>query len=326
MLINAIIGASKKSESRTYLMPTSQKTALRGGIISAISAYAMWGVAPLYFKLIDHINADEILVHRVVWSTLLLLLVVILTKRWRSFVTTITQPKIVIRLTISATFLAVNWFMFIWAVNNDHLLDASLGYYINPLFSVALGVIFLGERLRPWQLFAVGLAFVGVMIQLFMVGSLPMISLALAATFGIYGLLRKKMPLDSFVGLLIESLMMLPIALIYWLIFLKTNTSNMQDNPITLNMLLICAGIVTTAPLLCFTAATKRMTLSALGFFQYIGPSIMFLLATFYYQEPLYFAKLITFACLWTALAIYSFDSIKARKYAKKAALESEIK
>ncbi len=303
---------------QVFSMLTAQKTALRGGIISAISAYAMWGVAPLYFKLIDHINADEILVHRVVWSTVLLMLVVLLTKRWRYFVETITQPKVVLRLTISATFLAVNWFMFIWAVNNDHLLDASLGYYINPLFSVALGVIFLGERLRPWQIFAVGLAFIGVIIQLFMLGSLPMVSLALAATFGIYGLLRKQMPLDSFVGLLIESLMMLPIALIYWLVFLKTSTSNMLDNELSLNILLICAGIVTTAPLLCFTAATKRMTLSALGFFQYIGPSIMFILATFYYQEPLYFAKLITFGCIWTALAIFSFDSIKARKRAKK--------
>jgi len=295
-------------------MPTSDKTALRGGIIFAISAYTMWGIAPLYFKLIDHINADEILVHRIVWSTVLLLLVVLLTKRWRSFIDTITQPKVVLQLTISATFLAGNWFMFIWAVNNDHLLDASLGYYINPLFSVALGVIFLGERLRPWQLFAVGLAFVGVMIQLIMIGSLPIISLALASSFGIYGLLRKKLPLDSFVGLLIESLMMLPIAMIYWLVFLKTSTTNMLDNALSLNMLLVCAGIVTTAPLLCFSAATKRMTLTALGFFQYIGPSIMFILATFYYQEPLYFAKLITFACIWSALAIFSFDSVRARR------------
>jgi chloramphenicol-sensitive protein RarD len=225
------------------------------------------------------------------------------------------------QLTISATFLAVNWFMFIWAVNNDHLLDASLGYYINPLFSVALGVVFLGERLRFWQLFAVGLAFIGVLIQLIMIGSLPIISLALAATFGTYGLLRKKMPLDSFVGLLIESLMMLPIALIYWLFFLQTTTTNMFENTMSLNTLLICTGIVTTAPLLCFSAATKRMTLTALGFFQYIGPSIMFVLATFYYEEPLYFAKLITFACIWTALAIFSFDSVKARRKAAKIAV-----
>ena len=302
-------------------MPTIEKDALRGGIIFAISAYTMWGIAPLYFRLIDHINADEILVHRVVWSTILLTLIVLLTKRWGNFIATITQPKIVMQLTISATFLAVNWFMFIWAVNNDHLLDASLGYYINPLFSVALGVVFLGERLRFWQLFAVGLAFIGVLIQLIMIGSLPIISLALAATFGTYGLLRKKMPLDSFVGLLIESLMMLPIALIYWLFFLQTTTTNMFENTMSLNTLLICTGIVTTAPLLCFSAATKRMTLTALGFFQYIGPSIMFVLATFYYEELLYFAKLITFACIWTALAIFSFDSVKARRKAAKIAV-----
>lgn len=298
-------------------MPTSQ-TALRGGIISAVSAYTMWGIAPLYFKLIQHIGADEILVHRVVWSTLLLLIVVLASNKWRSFVKVVTQPSMVIRLTISASFLGVNWFMFIWAVNNDHLLDASLGYYINPLLSVALGVIFLGERLRPWQIFAVALALVGVVIQLIMVGSLPVISLALAGTFGIYGLLRKQMPVDSFVGLLIESLMMLPIAIIYWLLFLETSTSNILNNTWSLNTTLICAGIVTTAPLLCFTAAAKRMTLSALGFFQYIGPSIMFVLATFYYQEPLYFAKLVTFACIWTALAIFSVDSMKARRKPQK--------
>ncbi|SEL31274.1 chloramphenicol-sensitive protein RarD [Colwellia chukchiensis] len=295
-------------------MLTTEKSALRGGIISAICAYTMWGVAPLYFKLIDHIHADEILVHRVVWSTVLLLLIVLITHRWQNFLQTVKQPKVLLRLTISAAFLAGNWFMFIWAVNNDHLLDASLGYYINPLFSVALGVLFLGERLRPWQIFAVALAFIGVLIQLIMVGSLPIISLALAASFGIYGLLRKKLPLDSFVGLLIESLMMLPIALTYWLVVLESPTANMFNNTGALNILLVCAGIVTTAPLLCFTAATKRMTLSALGFFQYIGPSIMFILATFYYQEPLYFAKLITFACIWTALAIFSVDSLKARK------------
>lgn len=302
-------------------MPSSEKSTLRIGIISAISAYAMWGVAPLYFKLIEQISADEILVHRVVWSTILLMLVVLLTKRWSRFVATISQPKVIFRLTVSAVFLGVNWYLFIWAVNNDHLLDASLGYYINPLFSVALGMIFLGERLRPWQLFAVVLALIGVLIQLVMIGSLPIISLVLAGTFSIYGLLRKKLPLDSFIALLIESLMLLPIALIYWLVFLKTNTSNLLDNAVSLNMLLVCAGLVTTAPLLCFSAATKRMTLTALGFFQYIGPSIMFLLATFYYQEPLYFAKLVTFACIWTALAIFSFDSVLARKRAQKIAL-----
>lgn len=301
-------------------MSTTQQTALRGGIISAVSAYVMWGVAPLYFKLLDAISADEILIHRVVWSTVLLLIIVVLSKKWQSFINIMRQPKLVAKLTVSASFLAVNWFMFIWAVNNDHLLDASLGYYINPLLNVALGVAFLGERLRPLQLFSVGLAIIGVAIQLIMLGSLPIISLALAGTFAIYGLLRKQMHLDSFVGLLIESLMMLPLALVYWLWFVDSSTANLTNNSLSLNITLICAGIVTTAPLLCFTAAAKRMTLSALGFFQYIGPSIMFLLATFYYNEPLFAAKLITFACIWLALILFSYDSIRARKSSRKLA------
>ncbi len=172
-------------------MTTQTTPETRTGVINAISAYVMWGLAPIYFKLIASISSDEIMVHRVVWSTVLLLIVVIFSKRWRSLINIVNQPKFIGKLAISASFLAVNWFLFIWAVNNDHLLDASLGYFINPLFSVALGVIFLGERLRKWQLFAVILAVIGVLIQLIAMGSLPIISLALAGTFGIYGLLRK---------------------------------------------------------------------------------------------------------------------------------------
>jgi chloramphenicol-sensitive protein RarD len=248
----------------------------RNGVINAISAYLLWGLAPIYFKLISSISPDEIMVHRIIWSSLLLFLIVIISKRSRVLIDTLKQPRLLAKLALSATFLLVNWFLFIWAINNDHLLDASLGYFINPLFSVALGVIFLGERLRKMQKFAVALALCGVLIQLVALGSLPVISLALAGTFGIYGLLRKKMHLDSFVGLLIESSMMLPLAIVYWLLFVNTNTANMFENSSNLNLLLIAAGVVTTAPLLCFTAAAKRLTLSTLGFFQYIGPSIMF--------------------------------------------------
>ena len=176
----------------------------RTGVINAVSAYFMWGLAPIYFKLIAMISSDEIMVHRVLWSSILLFVIVILTKKWPKLIALLRQPKMIAKLTITASFLAVNWFLFIWAVNNDHLLDASLGYFINPLFSVALGVIFLGERLRKWQLFAVILAIIGVLIQLIAVGSLPLISLALATTFGIYGLLRKKLQVDSFIGLLID--------------------------------------------------------------------------------------------------------------------------
>ena len=294
----------------------------RTGVINALSAYFLWGIAPIYFKLLDSINPDEIMVHRVLWSCLLLFVIVIFSGKWRSLVVLIkNSPKLLLRLTITALFLGVNWFLFIWAINNDHLLDASLGYYINPLFSVALGMLFLNEKLSKWQFFAVALAVIGVLIQVIMIGSVPMVSLALAGTFGIYGLLRKKMAVDSFIGLLIESVLMLPIAAIYWYFFVSSDTSNLFNNTISLNTSLIMAGVVTTAPLLCFTAAAKRLTLSSLGFFQYLGPSIMFFLATFYYQEPLLIAKLITFAFIWLALIIYSVDSLKSHKK-KKVLLE----
>jgi chloramphenicol-sensitive protein RarD len=290
----------------------------RNGVINAISAYVLWGLAPIYFKLIASVSSDEIMVHRIIWSSLLLFLIVVISKRYRVLINTLKQPKLLAKLALTASFLLVNWFLFIWAINNDHLLDASLGYFINPLFSVALGVIFLGERLRKMQKFAVILALCGVLIQLVALGSLPVVSLALAGSFGIYGLLRKKLHIDSFVALLIESSMMLPLAIMYWLLFIDSSTANMLENNLDLNMLLIAAGVVTTAPLLCFTAAAKRLTLSTLGFFQYIGPSIMFVLATFYYQETLEPAKLFTFAAIWLALVIYSVDSLKSRKEKRK--------
>jgi len=290
-----------------------EENSSRNGALSALSAYLLWGFAPIYFKLLTAIEPGEIMMHRVIWSTVFLLVMIIIMKKWTQLVAIFKQPKIILQLSLSASFLAVNWFLFIWAVNNNHLLDASLGYYINPLFNVILGMIFFNERLRRNQLIAVGLALLGVLVQLFALGTLPIISLALASTFAIYGLIRKKLPINSFIGLFIESLLMLPIALLYWFFFVESSTSNMTINTASLNFTLIMAGIVTTAPLLFFTIAAKRLALSTLGFFQYLGPSIMFLLATFYYQETMKSAELITFIFIWAALALYSLDSFKKR-------------
>jgi len=294
-----------------------QQVSTRSGVFNALAAYFMWGIAPIYFKLLVDIGAGEILMHRIIWSSVFLLFLVLVSKKWLVFVQLCKQPKAIARLTLSATVLALNWLLFIWAVNNDHLLDASLGYFINPLFNVALGMLFFSERLRRNQKVAVGLAAFGVIVQLFTVGSLPVISLALASSFAIYGVLRKKMHVDSFVGLLIESLLMLPVAIIYWLYFVESPTADLTLNSSTLNLTLIMAGVVTTAPLLCFTAAAKRLTLSSLGFFQYIGPSIMFLLATFFYKESMQGAEFLTFIFIWSALALYSFDAYKNMKRAR---------
>lgn len=302
-------------------MSPSTESETRSGILSAIAAYVMWGVAPLYFNLLSGVGADEIMVHRIVWSSLFLLLIVIMLGKFHFVVTLIKNKRLLLKLLFTATILASNWFLFIWAVNNDHILDASLGYYINPLLNVALGMIFLGERLRGWQLFAVALAVLGVVIQVVLLGTIPVVSLILAGTFGVYGLLRKKLQVDSFVGLLVESCLMLPIALIYWHFFLNTTSSNMIENSIYLNSILVLAGLVTTAPLLCFTAAAKRLTLATLGFLQYIGPSIMFLLATFHFKEPLVSEKMVTFGLIWLALIVFSIDSVMNKRRIKKAAL-----
>jgi chloramphenicol-sensitive protein RarD len=284
---------------------------IKSGVIFALAAYGMWGFAPLYFKLLKAMPAQEILLHRIVWSVLVLCILVLVSGKLRQVKAAVTNIKVMAILLVSGLLLAVNWLIFIWAINNDHLLDGSLGYYINPLFNVFLGRLFLQERLRPLQKTAVALAFTGVAILIISFGQVPWIALSLAVTFGIYGLLRKKVAVDSLPGLLLETMMMLPFALVYWVGF-SSEMSNLGTNSLSLNITLICAGIVTTAPLLCFTAAARRLRYSTLGFFQYLGPSIMFVMAVWWFNEPLDQAKIITFIFVWLALALFSFDSFRA--------------
>lgn len=285
------------------------------GVIFAIAAFLMWGLAPIYFKAIDHVAAMEILLHRVVWSVLFLLVILTVVKKWRLVKSALFNVKTAGWLLLSAALLGFNWGLFIWSVNNNHMLDASLGYYINPLLNVLLGMLFLSERLRRLQLVAVVLAVTGVVIQLISFGSFPIIAFSLASSFALYGLIRKKLPVDTLPGLLIESLFMLPVALIYWW-GLDTPTSDLTSNSVSLNLLLISAGIVTTLPLLCFTAAARRIQYSTLGFFQYIGPSLMFILAVLFYGETFSADRMVTFGFIWSALALFSFDSYRNAKRA----------
>jgi len=284
------------------------------GVYYALAAFIMWGLAPIYFKLIDSIGAMEILAHRVVWSLVFLLLIIALKKNWYKVQSILRQPKLLLMLVLTSTLLGFNWGLFIWSVNNNHMLDASLGYYINPLFNVLLGILFLGERLRLWQGVAVGLAATAVLIQLISFGSLPVIALGLATSFAIYGLLRKKLAVESLPGLLLESLILVPFALFYWFVYVESLSSDLTANNWQLNLLLLSAGIVTTLPLLCFTAAAKRLKYSTLGFFQYIGPSLMFVLAVGLYDETVGTDRLFTFGFIWAALALYSWDAYRSRK------------
>ncbi|WP_420934643.1 EamA family transporter RarD [Alteromonas sp. A081] len=301
-------------------------SAAQVGVICAIAAYSMWGVAPIYFKQLMVLPAAEILMHRVIWSAVLLIVFIAALRQWPKVITALRDKRVMVILFFAGLLLGANWLLFIWAINNDHLLDASLGYYINPLINVFLGRVFLGERLRNLQRTAVILAVVGVSILVLSYGEIPWIALVLASSFSVYGLLRKQVAVDSLPGLFIETLMLSPLAIGYWVLY-GSEYSNLFNNSIDLNLLIFAAGIVTTAPLLCFTAAARRIMYSTLGFFQYIGPTLMFILAVYLYGEPLEEARLTTFAFVWLALAVFSADSIfnfrRQRQQARAAALKA---
>ncbi len=284
------------------------------GMLYALTAFLIWGVAPLYFKYIGFVPADEIVTHRIIWSCVFLVALVWWTKSGKEFFAVLTTPRFLIQLTITAILIAGNWLLFIWAINHDHMLESSLGYFINPLLNILLGMLFLGETLRRWQWIAVALAVSGVILQIIMLGTFPWIALTLASSFAFYGLLRKKMPVDALTGLLVETLVLTPVAFVYLVFFAHSATSNLFANSLSLDLWLFAAGIITTVPLLCFTAGAKRLRLSTIGFFQYLGPSLMFIFAITIYNEPIVWQKWLTFALIWFALVIFSWDGLRHAK------------
>lgn len=289
------------------------------GALLAICAFILWGLAPAYFKLLEQVPSLDILMFRIIWSAALLAVVITASKNWSKIVELLKDKRSMLILLTSSSFLAVNWWLFIWAVNNGHILEASLGYYINPLLNVALGMLFLGERLSKLQYAAVLIAITGVLIQLFTFGSFPIIAFTLASSFAIYGLIRKTVSIDSVSGLTVESFVMLVPGIIYWYFFAASPESNMLTNDMLTNFTIVMAGVVTTAPLLCFVAASRRLTYSTLGFFQYIGPSIMFVMGVLYYGEQVGQDRLLTFIFIWTALAVFSLASFRNMKKQKAA-------
>jgi chloramphenicol-sensitive protein RarD len=288
-----------------------QQQEQKKGVFFALAAFIMWGIAPVYFKQIAHIDSFEILAQRIIWSVLFLVFISVVSRQLHKTIAVFKQPKQLAVLALSACLLGFNWGLFIWSVNNNHMLEASLGYYINPLINVLMGYLFLSERLRKRQGLAVVLALTGVAIQIISFGSVPAIALSLAASFACYGLLHKKTHVESIPGLLVEALVLLPFAILYWIDMEPSATSDMTQNPLSTNLMLLSAGIVTTLPLLCFTAAAKRLQYTTLGFIQYIGPSLMFVLAVQFYDEALELKDYITFGFIWLALIVFSWDSLR---------------
>lgn len=290
----------------------------RAGLFYGIGAYALWGVLPLYLHLLKDIPPAQVLSHRVLWSLLLLAAVVIATRRLRPLVA-VARGRVLLMLTGSAALIAVNWFVYIWAVANAHLVEASLGYFINPLINVALGVLLLGERLDRLQGGAIALAAIGVLILAATGGGAIWISLSLALSFGFYGLIRKVAAIDALGGLTIETAILAPVALAV-LLCASTSGSGAFGRDGTMDLLLILAGPVTAAPLLLFAAGAKRLRYTTMGLLQFIAPTLQFLEAVLIYHEPIRLAQLATFALIWLGCGLYAWSSIAASRRMATAA------
>jgi chloramphenicol-sensitive protein RarD len=288
------------------------------GAVYAGAAFLIWGLMPVYWKALGAVPSLEITFHRMVWSFGFLLLLIGLQKRWTEFSEILKDRRTLWLLFLSALLLGGNWWLYIWAINADHLLQASLGYYINPLINVALGVIFLKERLRPPQILAVLLAAGAVLYLTFYYGQLPWIALLLALTFGFYGLIRKIAPVGSLTGLAVETLLLSVPAVVYLIHLAGKGVGSLFRSGFKIDLLLIGCGPVTAVPLLFFILGARKIHLSTLGLMQYIGPSGMFLLAVLVYHEPFSIAQMWTFIMIWAALIIYSTDSVRNyRRYAR---------
>ena len=280
------------------------------GLIYAGSAFLIWGLSPVYWKALGTVPALEITMHRVIWSFFFLMCLILLQRRRHEFVGVLKNGRMLLTLLSTAILISANWLLYIWAVNNNYMLQASLGYYINPLVNVVLGLLFLRERLRRPQILAVVLAAGGVLYLTIAYGEFPWISLTLALSFGLYGLIRKVAPVGALVGLAVETMLLAPPAVIYLIYLNSQGVDTILRVSLKLDLLLIGCAPLTAAPLLFFTLGAKRLYLSTLGLMQYIGPSGMFLLAVFYYNEPFSATQVWTFAMIWAALVIYSTDSV----------------
>jgi chloramphenicol-sensitive protein RarD len=276
----------------------------------AIAAYSAWGLFPIYFKWLASVPPTEVILHRAVWSLLFLLIIHAVRRQWQWLVNALRRPAVLASIAMSTTALTINWFGFIWAVQNDHVVDASLGYFINPLVTVLMGVLILHERLHPVQWVAVGVAALGVTWLSLRAGGVPWVALVLALSFASYGLLRKIAPVGSLEGLTLETLLLsIPAVIVLaWLSQIGSNSFASAD--LGTRLLLIGAGPATAVPLLLFAAGARGVTLATVGILQYIAPSLQFLLGVWLYGEPFDAARGIGFALVWTALAIYATDAI----------------
>ena len=286
----------------------SQTTAL----ILGISTFVMWGFFPIYFKMLEHASALEVLAHRIIWSVVFLLIFIKYKDRIRILKEILHNKKTLKMLFITGLFISSNWGIYIYAVNSEQILESSLGYFINPLFSMLLGAVFLKERLNFVGKISVFLVFIAIAIQLYALGKIPFISIILPASFAIYGLLKKKLAVPSMEGLFIETMLLFPFALLYGLFLCGNGKGEFGLN--YLAPIFIFSGIITILPLITFNMAAAKLKLSTLGYMQYISPSLQILVAVLIYGESLDICKIISFTIIWISIAIVTIDNLKRTK------------
>jgi chloramphenicol-sensitive protein RarD len=286
---------------------------MQTGILSAALAFLFWGLFPLYFHAISEVPPLQILAHRMLWSLLFLLIVLAVRRQW-GWLQLVRQPRMLGLFAASASLLSINWLIYIWAVNNGHVIEASLGYFINPLVNIMLGYLLLKERLRRLQWMAIGVAALGVLWLAWQAGTIPWIALALAASFGGYGLMRKTAPLGALEGLSFETLVLFPLAAGY-VIWLSVNGANAFINTpsTTTRLLLMAAGPITAIPLLLFASGARRIPLSVLGLLQYVTPTLQFMLGVWMFHEAFSAERLVGFALIWLALALFALEGLLHR-------------
>lgn len=279
------------------------------GLALALATFIMWGIFPIYFKSIEHVGALQVLSHRIIWSFFLLFLFLYFFKKLKNVKRLLKIKKVTLNLLLTGLLISSNWGIYIYAVNLNHILEASLGYFINPLFSILLGAIFLKEKLNLAAKISIFIVFIAIFVQIYALGRLPFVSLILPFSFALYGLIRKKLSVPSFEGLFIETMLILPFALIF-LTYLGVNGLS-EFKPNLNGVLLFFSGLVTILPLLTFTASTRFLPLSTIGFMQYISPSLSMTVAVFIYGEELSLYKIISFGLIWTSLLIVAINGIK---------------
>lgn len=297
--------------------PAGPESDVRMGVASALGAYMIWGFLPIFFKFLDHVDPVLVVAIRVVFSLFFVAAILVIRRQTGEVMAALRDRKVLVTLTVSALFVGVNWLTYIWAVANERILDTSLGYFINPMISVLIGLVFLAERLSRTQWIAVTLAISAIAIQAIGLGELPWVALVLAFSFAIYGYVRKTVNVGSSAGLMVETIVLMPLALAYvaYAVLNGPAPAYLSD-PQTL-VLLALTGPATAVPLMLFAFAARRLRLSTLGMFQYIAPSIAFVTAIFIYNEPLQTPALVSFALIWMSLIVFSYGSFRSRAIAR---------